>query len=72
MNKFQKIFFGMILSSVILIFSPNIIKAENIQDPNILYQKGIEFGAIDPSETSKTSWEEQEKAYRENYDNAIN
>lgn len=71
MNKFQKIFFGMILCSIILIFSPSIAKAENTEDPNVLYQKGIEFGAIDPYETSKTSWEEQEKAYRGNYDNAI-
>ncbi|MBC8632860.1 hypothetical protein H8697_14370 [[Eubacterium] tenue] len=71
MNKFQKMFLGMILSSVILIFSPNIVNAENIQDPNTLYQKGIEFGAIDPSEVSQEKWQEQEKSYRENYDTAI-
>lgn len=71
MNKFQKIFVGIILSSVVLIFSPIGVKAENIQDPNVLYQKGIEFGAINQSEVSLENWQEQEKSYRENYDNAI-
>lgn len=71
MNKFQKIFLGMILSSVILIFSPNIVKAENIQDSSILYQKGVSAGYINPSEVSEASWEKQEKDYNENYRIAI-
>ncbi|MDU6114734.1 MAG: hypothetical protein E6649_09955 [Paeniclostridium sordellii] len=47
------------------------ITDENLQKTNDLYQKGIEFGAIDPSEVSKGDWQKQEKDYRENYDTAI-
>ena len=47
------------------------ITDENLQKTNALYKKGIEFGAIDPSEVSKEDWQKQEKDYRENYDTAI-
>lgn len=47
------------------------ITDENLQKTNALYRKGIEFGAIDPSEVSKEDWQKQEKDYRENYDTAI-
>ncbi|CEK36584.1 hypothetical protein UMC2PCS14_00081 (plasmid) [[Clostridium] sordellii] len=47
------------------------INIDNSQKTNALYQKGIAFGAIDPSEVSLENWQEQEKNYRENYDTAI-
>ncbi|MEG2848366.1 MAG: hypothetical protein RR904_06335 [Bacilli bacterium] len=47
------------------------INIDNSQKTNDLYKKGIEFGAIDPSEVSFKNWQEQEKNYRENYDTAI-
>lgn len=79
MDKFQKKFLGMTLSLLLLIISPIIVNAENSQEvntensqkTNVLYQKGIESGAIDSSEVSEISWENQEKDYRENYDTAI-
>jgi hypothetical protein len=79
LDKFQKKFLGMTLSLLLLIVSPIIVNAENSQEvntensqkTNVLYQKGIESGAIDPSEVSEISWENQEKDYRENYDTAI-
>lgn len=71
MNKFQKKFLGVILSSLFLVFAPIMVNGENAQDSNVLYQKGIEFGAIDPSEVSKEDWKKQEISYRENYDTAI-
>lgn len=87
MNKLQKMVLGMVLSLLLLIPSPIMANAENSQEVNIdssqevnidssqksntLYQKGIEFGAIDPSEVSIENWQEQEKSYRVNYDTAI-
>ncbi|MDU3804285.1 hypothetical protein [Paraclostridium bifermentans] len=47
------------------------VNTDSSQNSNALYQKGIEFGAIDPSEVSLENWQEQEKNYRENYDTAI-
>lgn len=47
------------------------VNAENVQDSNVLYQKWIDFWAIDPSEVSKEDWKKQEISYRENYDTAI-
>ena len=47
------------------------VNTDSSQKSNALYQKGIEFGAIDPSEVSKENWQEQESSYRENYETAI-
>ncbi len=79
MNKFHRklllIILGLLLLIGLLIIvnvkNSQEVKDENSQKANILYQKGIDFGAIDPAEVSKKDWEEQEKMYRENYDTAI-
>ena len=71
MNKFYKKFLGIILSSSFLVFSPIMVKAENIQDLNVSYQNKIENESIDSSNVNQENWQDQEKDLRENYNTAI-